>query len=200
MNSKRNIKTLAVTDPSQRKALASSLRLEILGQFNGMSPLTVAEIAARMGRPATAVYYHVHRLEEVGLLVQAGTRPGPKRDEILYQPVAEEFDLTPIRGDDEHVADAVVSLAAAHRMAVGDLKAALESHEARYEGPDRNLLAFRLHARLTPSQRAQANTLLDELFDIFHVETDQPENSGNEFCSLTVALAPLRGRNDESKP
>jgi hypothetical protein len=189
--------THSITDPRQRKALTSPLRQEILGQWTDGEPRTVADLAVAMGRPATAIYYHVHRLEDVGLLIRVGSRPGPKRDEILYRPVARQFDLTPTLGDREQVADAVAALNAAHRMALGDLKAALESGDARFEGPDRSLLAFRLHARLSRGKRARANALLDELLTLFEDASATTQAAGTEFCSLTVALAPLRGRDQK---
>jgi len=199
MKKKQKIHTLDVREPLQRKALASPMRIEVLGQFQGRTPMTVADIAIRLGRPPTAVYYHVHRLEEVGLLVKAGKRPGPKRDETLYQPVADQFDLTPERGDDDQVQDAISSFAAAQRMATADLKAALETHEARFEGKDRNLIAFRLHTRLDKKRLARANKLLDELFEIFQADPGSSKDDNSEFFSLTLALAPLRGRDWEGK-
>lgn len=187
-----------VRDPRQRKALTSPLRQEILGQWTDTKPRSVADVAAGMGRPATSVYYHVHRLEEVGLLVRTGTRPGPKRDEILYRPVARQFDMSPEPGDRKQVADAVAAIGVAQRMATADLKAALESGEARFDGPDRSLMAFRLHARLTQEKRARVNALLDELLAIF---SDKPAHADDgEFSSLTIAFAPLRGRDQRDDP
>ena len=197
MKSKRHIQTHAVTDPAQRKALASPLRQEILGRWTDGEPRTVADIAAVMGRPATAIYYHMHQLEKVGLLIRAGSRPGPKRDEILYKPVAKEFDLTPTPGDPEQIADAMAALTTANRMALGDLKASFESGEDRFDGPDRSILAFRLHARLTDEKKARANALLDELLTLFQDESSTDKVADAEFFSLTVALAPLRGRDQK---
>jgi hypothetical protein len=84
-------------------------------------------------------------------------------------------------------------------MASGDLKAALESGEARFDGPDRSLLAFRLHARLSRKKRARANALLDELLAIFEAAPATAKTAGAEFYSLTVALAPLRGRDQKGE-
>lgn len=197
MKSKHHSQTLSVTDPRQRKALASPLRQEILGRWTDGVPRTVADIAAGMGRPATAVYYHMHQLEKVGLLIRVGSRPGPKRDEVLFKPVAKEFDLTPIPGDPEQIADAMAALTTANKMALGDLKASFESGEARFDGPDRSILAFRLHARLSAEKKARANALLDELLALFQDEAAAAKAADAEFFSLTVAMAPLRGRDQK---
>ena len=82
-------------------------------------------------------------------------------------------------------------------MASGDLKGALEAGDARFDGPDRNLLAFRLHARLSRADRRRVNGLLDELLAVFQDAPANAEAAGAEFCSLTVALAPLRGRDQK---
>jgi DNA-binding transcriptional ArsR family regulator len=200
MKRKRRARTLVIRDGRQRKALASPIRLEILGQFTAGDPMSVAEIAARMGRPSTAIYYHVHQLEEVGLLARAGTRSGTKRDETLYQPVADQFDLTPDRGNREHIRDATTALSAAHRMATRDMQAALECGDARTDGPARNLIATRMHGRLSPKTLKRVNAHLDALLELFLEISSPEEDPDAEFCSLTFALMPLRGRRRNETP
>ena len=74
---------------AQRRAIASPLRLEILGYFAAGRPLSVKEIAERMGRPATAIHYHVRLLEESGLLEKTGERRDGRRREAEYSMIAE---------------------------------------------------------------------------------------------------------------
>lgn len=193
-NTKKAGSTYRVRDDAQRKALTSPIRIEIIGHFTGPEPLSVAEIGARMGRPPTAIYYHIHQLEEVGLLVRAGMRGSGKKAEVLYRPVAEHFDLTPDRGNHEQNADALTTLKAAHRMAARDMEAALENDSGRYDGKRRNFMASRMHARLSPESLARANEHLDALFDIFMQKSAAEDNTDGDFCSLTLTLMPLRGR------
>ena len=65
-------KTLLIRSNEQRRAIASPLRLELIGVFVDHEPLSVAQIAQRMGRPATAIHYHVRLLVKAGLLRRAG--------------------------------------------------------------------------------------------------------------------------------
>ena len=59
----------------------------------------IPQIAERMGRPASALYYHVRLLEKVGLVKHVGERPGRKRPEALYAPVAPRIALPASCGD-----------------------------------------------------------------------------------------------------
>ncbi len=196
MAKKTKPRTLLISDRRQRKALTSPIRLEILGHFTSSDPLSVSDIAARMGRPATAVYYHVHQLEKVGLIEQAGSRPSGKKGESLYRPVADEFDLTPDRTKRDQVEDALATMGAAHSMVVRDMEAALIDDTGRFDGADRNFIALRMHGRLSQKSLAKANKHIDALFELFLDEPHTPETADSEFISLTTALMPLRGRQE----
>ncbi len=193
-NTKAMQGTHRVTDDAQRKALTSPIRLEIIGHFTGPEPLSVAEIGARMGRPPTAIYYHIHQLEEVGLLIRTGSRGSGKKAEVLYRPIADYLDLTPDRGNREHDADTLATLKAAHRMAARDMEAALQNQTGCYDGARRNFIASRMHARLSPESLAAANEHIDALFEIFMQESSADDSADGDFCSFTITLLPLRGR------
>lgn len=193
-NTKSMPDTYRIQDDRQRKAMTSPIRLEIIGNFTGPEALSVAEIGSRMGRPPTAIYYHIHQLEEVGLLLRTGSRGSGKKAEVLYRPVAEHFDLTPDRNNREHDADAIATMKATHRMATRDMQSALEKGEGRYEGEKRNFIASRMHARLSPESLARANEHIDALFAIFMQEPTAEADTAGSFCSLTLTLMPLRGR------
>jgi len=143
MKTKQN-KTMRASGKDQRTALASPLRLEILGLFTSPEPLAIADMAGLMGRSAGSLYHHVGILEKAGLLQRAGTRPKGKRYEALYLPVASRIEVAVPRGDDSAVNHIVKTLASAFRMAERDLGAALRSGNSLTEGPDRNLFATRI--------------------------------------------------------
>lgn len=179
-----------------RKALASPVRLEILGHFVEPEGMSVADLAERMGRNAGSLYYHVHLLEEAGLLRRAGRRVRNTREETLYRPVAERFEMAAAQGG-AGGEEAVTAMAAAFRMAERELEAAVGAGEGVVgEGPGRNTFALRLHCRLTPEALAEVNHHLDALMETLTRETGRrtiPEDAVH-YCSLTLALLPLRGR------
>ena len=172
--------TMHVTSPAQRKALASPLRQEILGHFAGTRSLAVADLAERMGRPATALYYHVSQLHDLGFLETAGERRKGKRYETLFRPTAQRFEM-PAAGESEW-SDAIEALTVAQRMAIRDMKGALESGRMRDEGDDRNCIAFRLQGQIDTVSLRAVNEHIDAILDLL------------EFISLTLALMPLQGR------
>lgn len=194
MVNERPAAVLLAETPAQRKALASPVRQEILGHFAGASSLSVTELAARMGRPATALYYHVSQLEELGFLEMAGERRKGKRHEHLYRPTAERFEIAPPSTAAAHE-DAVRAIEVAQRMTLADMRDALESGEAREEGPDRNLVAFRLQGQLDRETLATINEHIDGILDVAsNACRDARSSEGAEFVSITLALMPLKGR------
>lgn len=186
--------TLRVSDRAQRKALASPLKLEIIGQFGELKALSVADLAERMGRPATALYYHINQLTKVGLLNAVGTRLKGKRDETLFLPAAERFEIVAEHEDDLN--QSVETFAIAQRMAIRDMQAAIVDGTARISGTDRNFMAARLHYRVDRATLKKLNKHLDAIFEL--VSESNPKTAG-EFCSLTLALLPLKGRQDRGK-
>src|SRR5689334_1813461 len=71
----------------QIAALASPVRQEIVDMVQASGPLSVAELAGLLGRPADGLYYHVKALAKVGLLVERagrGVRNGRGRTEAVF--------------------------------------------------------------------------------------------------------------------
>jgi len=196
MKKKKILPCLVVKDPAQLKALASPIRLEIIGSFGGQHALSVTEMAQHMGRPVTALYYHVNHMVEIGLLIEAGNRPKGKRYEVLYLPAAQRFEVDPENHQKNGHADTINTVAVAQRMALRDLKAALGQQTTRFEGDQRNCLAFRLHTRINSETLSQVNHHLDAITELLTQQCSEPNVAGDkdQFCSLTVALMPLKGR------
>lgn len=194
----RRRKSYRIESAEQKAAISSPIRMEILGHFTSPEGMSIAEIAERMGRPPATLYYHFGILEDAGLLVRAGKRPGTKKSETLYEPVASRFEF-PVARDPESEADAAVkAMSMAFRMAERDLEAALVSPDSRKAGKYRNVLAGRLHCRTTRDTLAEINTHLDAIQKILEREgrrTKLPPDA-DEYFSLTFALLPLRGRGD----
>ena len=76
---KPKIKTLRTDE--ERRAFVSPFRMELIGLFTAGEPLSIAQMAERMGRKATAIHYHVGVLEKAGL----------SRDDIDLYEINEAF-------------------------------------------------------------------------------------------------------------
>lgn len=71
-------------DLDQLTAIASAPRSEVFWTFRSDEPLSIAEAAREMGKPAASVGYHVNELVRVGLLIVVGQRRSHSRTEKLY--------------------------------------------------------------------------------------------------------------------
>jgi predicted transcriptional regulator len=190
-------KTMKIVTDEQRRAIASPLRLELIGLFVDDEPLSVVQIAERMGRPATAIHYHVRLLVEAGILRRAGQRRSGRRPEALYEPAAGVFMMDPSTKESWSAAGdaAVKTLATAFRMAERDLKAALGDPGTRTAGPGRNMYGTRMHLRLARKDLAELNRHLRGIEKLLlRVHKTHKPSKRDSFVSLTLALMPLRNR------
>ncbi len=185
-----------IVGKDQRAAVASPLRLEILGLFVSADPLAISDMAALMNRSAGSLYHHVRILEQAGILKQTGTRPKGKRHEALYLPTASRFIYDYSSGDEDAIASAVKVIATGFRSAERDLEAALRSDNRQMEGPDRDFYAFRLHLRASPERLAKINKHLNAVLDLItpNEKTSSRFGPDDQHVSLTLALLPIKGR------
>jgi DNA-binding transcriptional ArsR family regulator len=182
---------------AQRAAVASPLRLEILGLFISADPMSISDMAALMNRSAGSLYHHVRILEEAGFLKQTGTRPKGKRHEALYLPTASRFEYDTSSGDEDVIASAVKVMATSFRMAERDLDAALRSDDRPMEGPEPDFYAFRVHLRASPKLLTEINKHMTAVMDLLTPDDKTSSKFGpdDQHVSLTLALLPIKGRN-----
>lgn len=199
-NKSRKPKVFTIREDQQRRAISSPLRMELIGLFTDGAPLSVATIAERMGRPATAIHYHVRVLEKAGLLRRVGKKQSGRRPEALYLPVADLFKMEQARdAPEETAAMALKAMATAFRMAERDMKAAFTNPNSKSAGPYRNVFGARMHCRLSKKKLAELNRHLRDIEKMLlrgH-RTHEP-SPDDAFVSFTVALMPLRNR--EAQP
>src|SRR5690348_11048832 len=88
---------VALTDPSQVKALSHSLRNTILGLLHERAA-TVTELAAAVERPKSTVAHHVGVLVEAGMLQVVRTRRVRAIEERFYGRTARLFAIEPTTG------------------------------------------------------------------------------------------------------
>ncbi|MBX3697691.1 MAG: helix-turn-helix transcriptional regulator [Dokdonella sp.] len=168
--------------------LASPARIEIVDTLEAMGgAVSVAELAAQLGRPADGLYYHLRQLAKRGLIEEevaaegrryrSRTRPGD-RLRLRYRPGATAN------------ARAVGRVAASGlRVAERDFRRALADPDTVVDGPQRELWAARGKGWVRPAELAEINRLLARLMDLLQ----QPGVPGEgTLVSLMWVLAPLQ--------
>jgi predicted transcriptional regulator len=192
-------KIMAIRTEEQRRAFTSPLRMELIGLFTEGKALSVAQMAERIGRPATALHYHVGVLEKAGLFKRVGKQRSGSRSEVLYCPVADLFRLEQERDDVDATAMALKTMATAFRMAESDMRAAVENPASKTAGPYRNVLGARMHCRIPKKDLAELNRHLRAIEKMLtRSHTSHKPSPGDQFVSLTLALMPLRNREVQS--
>lgn len=184
------MRTVLISAPKQLSVLRSPVRQEMLDVVARWGrPVSLAQVAAMLGRPADGLYYHARLLERAGLLRATATRTRSGRAEALYEAVAPQFKLRY-----ERRAPAVISIVNAMlRLGMRDFRRAIGSGTARLDGPDRDLWALRQTGWLRPDQLRRVNRLIQRLAD----ETARAEQPGRLYA-VTVLLAPLDHRSNRT--
>lgn len=159
-------------DAESIAALASAPRLDLLAALRTDAPLSVRELAQRLGRAPTALYHHLQRLQQAGLVVVQGIRRQGRRDEKLYALAAKRLYARP-RGAASRAALQQVGAVLLRQMA-RDHRRALADASVAAEGPQRRVALRLLSLRLDLSALAALNADLDALFERWAAQPPQP--------------------------
>lgn len=175
----------------QLAVLACAARQEIVDVLAEMGTVSVAEIAAALGRPADALYFHLRVLKESGLVKQAGYRVREGRKEALYRTVARELALhyEPQSGNNRRAVTAIVS--SMLRLGTRDFARAFRRGDVVVSGPHREIWAARKTGRLSRAEMPRVNRSIQQVLDA----VSKP-NANGRLYGITVILTPLdhRGR------
>ena len=185
---KARSKTYVIRRVEQLAALSSPARCRIAETLSAYGPSSVREIAARIDRVPESLYYHVRALEKVGLVVLDGRRKAGRRQEAVYRLVAPRLVADRKQRSIAYKDALARSCDAFMRLASRDHRAAIDRGFLALDGPRRNLSVRRRTARLSPTDLARLNRLIDRAFDLLE-KRDQTD--GGERCGLTVVLTPL---------
>lgn len=170
-------------------ALESAARLEVADTLAEMGTVSVAELAATLGRPADALYFHLWALVRAGLARQAGYRLRGARKEALFETVADELklDYRQRRKANRNAVSAIVG--SVLRLGIRDFRRAFQGARqdtVAVSGPQRELWALRKVGRLAPAQVAGINRSIHRLVGAM----SKPKGKGRLYA-ITVLLTPV---------
>lgn len=161
----RKPKFAPVEKPAQIRALASTARQEIVDTVQALGQASVPELAAHLGRPADALYYHVRALRKAKLLVQVDRRQRGRHIEAVYAtPEPGKRLMLRYRPGESAASRALRQVVASMlRAARREFDAAIVRTDCVVEGPQRELWAGRVKGWLSAAELARCNALLSEL-------------------------------------
>lgn len=174
-----------IDDPAILQVVYDPLRFRLL--LLTTSPQTVTELAEAVGVPRGRLYYHVHRLEEHGLIEVAGERTVGTRVERSYRARYSSFRLAPsLRGH---------PLTQSTQPVVNTLREVVDKHLDAIDSsvPDRPSMFVSQQARLTPSRAEEFLRRLNELTTEFFGDDPRStadDDDGSWYASLQL-VTPL---------
>lgn len=177
-----------ITDPSQFESLSSPTRIRILKLC--ADPLSVRQIADRLGVPATRLYYHVNLLEDAGFLQVVHTRKSGARLEKLYRVAGKSITPGP---ELIHNVDDIEAAAKALASIVIEPARVEAEHvlTKRLDGEEQAWDMSRTLAHLTPEEFEEISAKLRDIVTDHMAGKQDHDNPESSEYSLTYALLPI---------
>lgn len=164
---------IALTEPSQVKAISHPLRNTILGLLHERAA-TVSELAVALDRPKSTVAHHVKVLTDAGLVQVVRTRRVRAIEERFFGRTARMFYVGVERSPDGDQLP----------RDFNDFEVAAHESAAAYS--DGKLWGFIRHARITENQASEFWERMAELVAAF----DQLPRSGDTVYGFAVGVYP----------
>jgi DNA-binding transcriptional ArsR family regulator len=182
-----------IREATQLDALVSPVRQEIVDSLQLLGPCSIATLAEDLGRAPDSLYYHVRKLEQVGLVVQRVlSRKGPVRPgraDVLYDVPGDRvlIDRQPQSAEETETLLGLVG--AVLRMAERDLRAAFSAGVAVYRrSTRRNAWGGRCKGWLTQVELAEVREHLDAVMKIV---TRGKKRRGSSLHAVSFVLTPF---------
>lgn len=179
--------TYWIMSAEQLHAMASARRQDIVDRLAATGPLSVRELAAQLGARPPALYHHLERLLDVGLIVEAGSRTVRRKRETLYATPASRMRMARALAEGKQQALMERIVASLSRQMDRDFRAGGRSPARRAEGAGRNYGFFRLMGRPDADGMARINACLAEVAEILW----QAEDPQADLVCLSWVLAPV---------
>ena len=174
------------TSTRELRALASPARQEFLTGLQALQPCTMKDLADYLGRLPVSLYYHLKKLEAVGLVVAHGERETERGTETLYRLPKRGVRIEPTTRSGASLEAMRKIGASIFRLATRLHAAAVSEYPARTALRRKHLMSQRT-LRLTPAGLQRVNAKLLELIDMLDEEKAE---KGDDYFTVTLHLAP----------
>ncbi|MCL0069181.1 helix-turn-helix domain-containing protein [Dehalococcoidia bacterium] len=189
-----------IKDLEQLQALADPLHLRLL-ELLSQKAMTVTQVANLLDEKPNRLYYHINKLEEVGLVRLVETRPYRGILEKYYQAVAENFkiDESVIQLQKEKVGTLYDLAQGVFEATMADLRQTLRA-KLQEESPESSVELKhhieRTHIRLP---REKVKEVYEKVMALGQELRDAQPHEGGEEYGLTVVFYPVV-RPDQKSP
>lgn len=180
-----------IREPEQLQALASSMRQNLMDRLEALGPSTVAQLAESLGVAADGLYYHLKKLEDVGLVRRADVAKGAGRDGVTWDLAARRWHLAYEPGNPDNESALTDITANLLRQAQRDFERGFGVDGVQVEGALRSLWSLRLEASLSDDELRGINRHLQGILAILRKPQRRAEQP---LYALTWVLAPLPPR------
>jgi predicted transcriptional regulator len=182
-----------ITDLAQIRALASPVRQEVVDAVTAIGPVSVAGLARSLGRTPNALYFHIQKLERLGLLVRCDGAAARGRPSTFYDVPGRPMMLTYQPGQSRTKAPMGKLVRSMLSSAGRSFVRAYRPDVAVVDGADRNLWASRSKRMLSPRELREVNTHLRAVVGLLN-QPNRASTGKVRLMELTFVLAPSRGR------
>lgn len=186
--------THLVSGRIQSAALASPLRMEIIGFFENRRELSVRDVAERLGRPVSSMYFHVKKLVQAGLLIQGSTRGTGSGAEVLYRAVADRIALQVNPRSASSVHATVLAMRALLRQVGREFETACRSPSHFAGQCEGDAIGRRQRVWLTRQDAEQVRERLDAVERFLITRNGKPGGVEYTWTSLLIPVAKPRRR------
>jgi DNA-binding transcriptional ArsR family regulator len=174
-----------VLSRADERVLVSPVRHELLSAIGLHGPCSVRELASRLGRSVTSLYYHLGLLERVGAIAQE-----KRGSDVVWRTAADRITLAPSRRSSSDRSSQATVVKAAMRLSLRELDAALRDTKHRRGEPARRLVAVRSRAWLDKDQLHEIEQHFEAIIAI--LQRAETARRGASIHAVTLALAPVR--------
>jgi DNA-binding transcriptional ArsR family regulator len=101
-------------------ALASAARQEILDALAQLGSVSIAELAAAVGRPADSLYHHLRILQRAGLVEASGFRETDRGREALVQAAGRDLRIDYDRSRRRNTGELAAVISSMMRLGIRD--------------------------------------------------------------------------------
>ncbi len=177
-----------ISTVAQMKALVSPVRYQMHLAMEMLGPCSVRELATRMGREPTALYYHIEILNQAGILTRYGMRRAGPREEATYELATKRVHVDMNQRSPRFIEAVASGCGSLLRYTERTFLAALRNDATIKTGKASELRISQVSVRLTKESLIELNARLDEL-QAFINEADSFD--AETVCAITVCVAPV---------